>query len=132
MQKEVLKNKLFENLKRRRIIMRQIKAFIRRNMSDEAIAALRNAGFLSVSISEIEGTGMFTSTADVQVFNLPAIYNKMTKLEIVCREEDVKNIVEVIHKYAATGEKGDGVIYVSHVLQVFKVRTGKQNSEENL
>lgn len=109
--------------------MREIKAFIRRNMADEVVMALRNAGFMSVSIAHIEGTGKFTTT-DAPIFNLPPIYNKMTKLEMVCKKEDVQHIVEVIHKYGNTGEKGDGMIYVSEVLLVFKIRTGLESLED--
>jgi nitrogen regulatory protein PII len=59
--------------------MRAIKAFIRRNMADEVVMALRNAGFMSTSMSDVEGTGKFT-TGDVQIFNLPANYsNSMQK-----------------------------------------------------
>ncbi len=85
--------------------MREIKAFIRRNMTDEVVVALRNAGFMSISISHAEGTGKFTTTDDVPVFNLPPMYNEMTKLEIVCRKEDIDSIIEVIHKYGSTGKK---------------------------
>ena len=109
--------------------MRAIKAFIRRNMANEVVMALRNAGFMSVSMSDVEGTGKFT-TGDVQIFNLPANYSKMTKLEIVCSKEDVESIIEVIHKYGSTGEKGDGMIYVSEVIQVFKIRTGLESMED--
>ena len=110
--------------------MREIKAFIRRNKVDEIVMALRNAGFMSVSISHVEGTGKFTISSDVPIFNLPAIYDEMTKLEIVCRKEDVESIIEVIHKYGSTGEKGDGMIYVSEVLQIFKIRTGLESVED--
>ncbi len=110
--------------------MREIKAFIRRSMADEVVMALRNAGFMSVSISPMEGTGKYTTTGDAPIFNLPPIYNKMTKLEMVCKKEDVQQIVEIIHKYGNTGEKGDGMIYVSEVLQVFKIRTGLESLED--
>jgi nitrogen regulatory protein P-II 1 len=109
--------------------MREIKAFIRLNIADEVVVALRNAGFMSVSIAHIEGTGKFT-TIDVPVFNLPAIYKKVTKLEIVCRKEDIERIIEVIHKYGSTGEKGDGLIYTSEVLKVFKARTVLESVED--
>ncbi len=110
--------------------MREIKAIIRRNITGIVVATLRNEGFLSISMSEVEGTGKFTTTADVVVFNLPATYNKMSKLEIVCRKEDVQKIVEIIHKYGGTGEKGDGMIYISEVLQIYKVRTGQESIED--
>ncbi len=110
--------------------MREIKAFIRRNKIDEIVVALRNAGFMSVSISHIEGTGKFTTSSNVPIFNLTAIYNEMTKLEIACRKEDVESIIEIIHKYGSTREKGDGMIYVSEVLQVFKIRTELESLED--
>ena len=109
--------------------MRVIKAFIRRNMADEVVMSLRNAGFMSASLSDVEGTGKFT-IGDAHIFNLPAHYSKMTKLEIVCRKEDVGSIIEVIHKYGSTGEKGDGMIYVSEVIKVFKIRTGLESQED--
>ncbi|MDQ6761250.1 MAG: P-II family nitrogen regulator [Bacteroidota bacterium] len=110
--------------------MREIKAIVRRNLAGIVIATLRNEGFLSISISEVEGTGKFTRTPDVLVFNLPASYNKMSKLEIVCRKEDVQKIVEIIHKYGGTGEKGDGLVYISEVIQIYKVRTGQESIED--
>lgn len=109
--------------------MREIKAFIRRNMADEVVMSLRNAGFMSASMSDVEGTGKFT-TGDAYIFNLPAYYSKMAKLEIVCKKEDVGSIIEVIHKYGSTGEKGDGMIYVSEVIKVFKIRTGIESLED--
>ena len=109
--------------------MRAIKAFIRRNMADDVVMSLRNAGFMSASMSDVEGTGKFT-TGDAHIFNLPAHYSKMTKLEIVCKKEDVESIIEVIHKYGSTGEKGDGMIYVSEVIKVFKIRTGLESLED--
>ena len=78
----------------------------------------------------MEGTGKYTTTTEVPVFNLPAIYNKITKLEIICLKEDVDSITEVIDPYGSTGEKGDGIIYVLDVLQVFKIRTGLGNLED--
>ena len=110
--------------------MREVKVIIRRNLAGIVVEALRNEGILSISISEVEGTGKFTTTADVLVFNLPASYNKMSKLEIVCRKEDVHKIVEIIPKYGGTGEKGDGMIYISEVLQIYKVRTGQESIED--
>jgi nitrogen regulatory protein P-II 1 len=40
--------------------MRETKAFIRLNMVNEVVVALRNAGFMSISLSQMEGTGKYT------------------------------------------------------------------------
>ncbi|MEO7047535.1 MAG: P-II family nitrogen regulator [Ferruginibacter sp.] len=49
---------------------------------------------------------------------------------VECRKERVGIIIEVIHKYGSTGEKGDGMIYVLEVLQVFKVKTEAESLED--
>lgn len=60
----------------------------------------------------------------------PVTHSQMSKLEIVCKKEDVDTIVRIIHKHGSTGEKGDGLIYVSDLLQVIKVRTGQETKED--
>lgn len=110
--------------------MREIKAFIRTKRTREVIDALRDAGFSSLTISEAEGTGKYTKKEDKPSFRFPVTHSKMTKLEIVCKKEDVDTIVRVIHKSGSTGEKGDGLIYVSDVLQVLKVRNGQESHDD--
>ena len=110
--------------------MREIKAFIRQSRTNEIIGALRDAGFNSLTVSEAEGTGKYTKQEDMPSLRFPVTHSKMSKLEIVCKKEDVNNIVKIIHEHGGTGEKGDGLIYVSEVLKTYKVRTGEENSED--
>jgi nitrogen regulatory protein P-II 1 len=110
--------------------MREIKAFIRKERTREVVEALRDAGFYSVTVSEAEGTGKYTKKEDMPSLRFPVTHSKITKLEIVCKKEDVDTVVRVIHKRGSTGEKGDGLIYVSDVLQVFKVRNGQESRDE--
>lgn len=50
---------------------------------------------------------------------------KCQKLEIVCKKEDVEAVVKIIHEHGETGEKEDGLIYMSEESKIYKVRTGK-------
>ena len=54
----------------------------------------------------------------------------MSKLEIVCKKEDVPRIVQVIYQQGGKGEKGEGLIYVSEVLEIYKVKTGELSKED--
>jgi nitrogen regulatory protein P-II 1 len=54
----------------------------------------------------------------------------MAKLEIVCKKEDVQEIVKTISMHGGTGETGDGIIYVSQIEQIVKVRTGKEDKQD--
>ena len=110
--------------------MREIKAFIRTKRTREVVDALRDAGFSSLTVSEAEGTGKYTKKEDKPSLRFPVTHSKMTKLEVVCRREDVAKIVRVIHENGSTGEKGDGLIYVSDVMQVYKVRNGQESRDD--
>ena len=45
------------------------------------------------------------------------------KIEIICIEEEVNKIVNSIAINAATGEPGDGKIFVSDISDVIRIRT---------
>ncbi|MFV1980401.1 MAG: P-II family nitrogen regulator, partial [Rhodothermia bacterium] len=51
-------------------------------------------------------------------------YSDVAKLEVVCQDQQVHEIVQTIRKAAFTGLKGDGIIFVSPVEMAIKVRTG--------
>lgn len=110
--------------------MREVKAFIRHNMVNEVIKALRDQDFKSVTVTEVEGTGRYTRPDAKPSLKFPLTHSKMTKLELVCKREDVTKIVQIISEYGGTGEKGDGLIYVSDVMQVYKVRTGQESNDD--
>ena len=110
--------------------MREIKAIIRETITNKVIEALRDAGFPSLTVSEAEGTGKYTKKGDMPSLRFPLTHSKMTKLEVLCKKEDVEKIVKVIHENGGTGKKGEGLIYVSKVLKVYKVRTGKESKED--
>lgn len=92
------------------------------------LKALRSAGFNSVTVTEVEGTGRFTKPDAAPSLKFTVLHSKMAKLELVIKKEDVAEVVKVVSEAGGTGEKGDGIIYVSEVEQIFKVRTGKEDS----
>ncbi len=110
--------------------MKEIKAFIRENRTTEVVESLRDSGFLSMTLSEVEGTGRFTTKEDMPSLKFPVTHCKRVKLEIVCRKEDVEQIFQLIQEHGSTGEKGDGLIYVSDVEQILKIRTGEDGRND--
>lgn len=101
-------------------MMREIKSFIRKNRTVKVIEALRGGGFSSMTVAEAEGTGKYTKNEDMPSLRFPVTHSQMSKLKIVCRNEDVDMIVSLIHKHGSTGEKGDGLIYVSDVYRYLR------------
>ena len=52
-----------------------------------------------------------------------------TKVEIICKDEDVEKIKSSIFQIAHTGKVGDGKIVVTNVENLSKIRTGEENEE---
>ena len=110
--------------------MREVKAFVRSTRINDVIKGLRDSDFRSMTVTEAEGTGRFTEPDAKPSLKFPITHSKMAKLELLCKKEDVETIVRLIHENGGTGEKGDGIIYVSKVEQVFKVKTGEESRHE--
>ncbi len=108
--------------------MKLIKAYIRHRKSEEVYHALRQAGFCCMTFVECEGTGQYSDHEKEHIsdkYPFAEAY-RVIKLEILIAEEHVKTVVEIIRKNARTGYSGDGMILVSPVDEVFKVRTDEK------
>ncbi|NOX36753.1 MAG: P-II family nitrogen regulator [Calditrichaeota bacterium] len=107
--------------------MKEIKAYIRVEKAVDVLRALDEAGIDGVTLIDVMGMGTLADPQQTK-YSIEYVekYSRISKLEVVCRDEDVHKIVETIRKAAYTGLKGDGMIYVSPVDMVVKIRTGAQ------
>jgi len=105
--------------------MKEIKAYLRRSRMDEVVHALRAIGVTSMSIISVEGIGALADPEESELsIDYVTAYSHVAKLELVCREADMRRIVGVIQKLARTGDPGDGIIFVSTIDDAIKIRTG--------
>jgi len=110
--------------------MKEIKAFVRPNKVNEIVHHLIDNGFENITLSLAEGTGKLQ---DENVFvsqKFSVTDSEIAKLEIVAADEDVDTICAIICEYGCTLNTGDGLIYVSHVEKVYRVKTGLENGEK--
>ena len=54
------------------------------------------------------------------------------KIEVVVADENLAGAVEAIRKAAQTGRIGDGKIFVSHVEEAIRIRTGETGARRGL
>ncbi|MEX2565040.1 MAG: P-II family nitrogen regulator, partial [Cyclobacteriaceae bacterium] len=91
---------------------------------------LKKEGFCCYTITTAEGTGNYTDPGtDFPSLKHPFSHSEVAKLEIVARDENVQSIVKTIHEHGKTGRRGDGLIYITPVLEAYRVRdfrTGKE------
>ncbi|MGM0613670.1 MAG: P-II family nitrogen regulator [Bacteroidota bacterium] len=104
--------------------MKLIQAYIRHRKTEEVHDAMKKAGYCCMTFVECEGTGKFS---DQESGHLSEKYPfadayKVIKLEVLLADEHVQAVIDLIKKNARTGYSGDGMIIVSPVDEVYKVR----------
>ena len=106
--------------------MKKIEAIIKPFKLDEVKEALQEIGLQGITVTEAKGFGRqkghteLYRGAEYVVDFLPKV-----KIEIVLNDDDVEAAIEAISKAAETGRIGDGKIFVSHIEQAIRIRTGE-------
>ncbi|WP_291856967.1 P-II family nitrogen regulator [Marinilabilia sp.] len=104
--------------------MRLIKAYIRHIKVEEVYKALKSEGFGAMTLVECEGTGKYTDSEQGHISEKYPFADacKVTKIEILVSQNNVKKVVALIREKGRTGYKGDGMILVSPVDEAYKIK----------
>ncbi len=111
--------------------MKEIKAIIRPFKLMEVVEELQKIdGLPGVTVSEIKGFGKdrARNAKDKVVYEMVEFVSRI-KLEVVVDDAMVDEVVNVIQKYAHTGNAGDGKIFVSTVDETVKIRTNERGRD---
>lgn len=105
--------------------MMMIRAIVRPEKTGTIMSELHSAGFPAVTKMDVVGRG---KQKGVRIGDV--VYDELPKemLLIVVNDEDKDDVINIIMKYAKTGEKGaygDGKIFVSAVDEVYTISSGK-------
>jgi nitrogen regulatory protein P-II 1 len=108
--------------------MKLIKAYIRHRKVEAVYEALKEAGFCCMTFVECEGTGQYSDAGkqDISLKYPYATTYRVIKLELLVSDEYVSKIIGIIRENGRTGYRGDGMIIISPVENVFKVRTDEE------
>ena len=108
--------------------MKEIKAYVRCEKADEVVHELERAGVNGLTLIDVMAVGKNIDERTAK-YSLQCVekFQKVAKIEVICSDEEVDRFVEVLRKAAYTGMKGDGLIAVSDVERVVKIRTGEEN-----
>ncbi len=109
--------------------MKEIKAFVKPFKVNDILNLLLQAGYPNTTVSLAEGTGSFKSEESTLSTHFSITDSKVAKIEIVCNDRDVDQIINIISIRGRTGNPGDGLIYVSDIQKVIRVRTGLETEE---
>jgi nitrogen regulatory protein P-II 1 len=110
--------------------VKKIEAVIKPFKLDEVKDALHEVGLQGITVVEAKGFGRqkghteLYRGAEYVVDFLPKV-----KIELVCPDNVVERAVEAIVNAARTGRIGDGKIFVTHIEEAIRIRTGERGDE---
>ena len=110
--------------------MKLVTAVIKPFKLDDVREALSEIGVQGITVTEVKGFGRqkghteLYRGAEYVVDFLPKV-----KLEIAISEDMLDKVIEAVMGAANSGKIGDGKIFVSHLEQVIRIRTGETGSD---
>jgi nitrogen regulatory protein P-II 2 len=110
--------------------MKLVTAIIKPFKLDDVRTALGEVGVTGLTVTEVRGFGRqkghteLYRGAEYVVDFLPKM-----KIETAVADDQVELVIEAVTKAAATGNIGDGKIFVSALDEVIRIRTGETGAE---
>lgn len=110
--------------------MKMVVAYIRHESFEPIRQELAEAGFPSLSITEVKGSGRQKGITEHYRGSEIAIHLRpKLKVECVVDDGDVGTIVDTILRHARTGSVGDGKVFLVPVEDAIRIRTGESGAE---
>ncbi len=109
--------------------MKKIEAIIRKTKFEEVKETLHDNGIEFFSFWEARGVGMARESRVYRGIMYDTSSIERTYLEIVVRDVNLDRTIEALLKAAATGEVGDGKIFISTIDESIRIRTGERGDE---
>lgn len=110
--------------------MKKIEAIVRASRFDEVKEALAEKEIYFFTFYEVKGYGHQKGESRSYRGTVYDVgYIARIKLEILISETFVDAAIVAIESAAKTGEKGDGLIYVSDIDKTVNIRSGKTGSD---
>ncbi len=107
--------------------MKYVLAFVSPDRFDHLVEEFADHHVRGLSISEARGFGQEHDPGHPDHRSHPTVdLVKKLRVEIVCRNEEVEDILAALYKAAHTGRRGDGKVFVMEVLEAFRLKTGER------
>jgi nitrogen regulatory protein P-II 1 len=110
--------------------MKLVTAVIKPFRLDEVNDALAAVGVVGLTVSEVEGAGRQRGHTEVyRGAEYTVDFVPKLRVEVVCDDPLVADVVDAIAGAARTGKIGDGKIWVLAVEDVVRIRTGERGAD---
>lgn len=110
--------------------MKLVTAIVRPHAVDDIKSGLQELGIEGLTVSEVRGYGRQRGHTEVyRGAEYTVEFVPKMRLEVLCSDERVDEVVEAIVKYGRSGQVGDGKVFVTPVDRVIRIRTGEEDHD---
>lgn len=112
--------------------MKKIEAIIRPEKLNDVKEEMSAIGVNGMTVSNVLGFG--NQKGYTQIYRGQEIVSRLltkVKLEVVVPDEKVDQVVNTLITTAKTGKFGDGKIFISDIINAYRIRTG-ENGDASL
>lgn len=107
--------------------MKKITAIVRLGLVGEIISSIMKTGCRCISVVDTCALGdMIDPENEHLSFRYEGGYTRMSRIEVLCREEDVDGLVAIVKAHGQTDHRGDGIVYVSSVERAVWIQEGQE------
>ena len=107
-----------------------VTAIIKPFKLEEVKEALRGAGILGLTVSEVQGFGRQGGKSETFRGSEYAVaFVPKVKIEVLVNDSEVDKVVDLIGITARTGKIGDGKVWAVPTSRVMRVRTGEMGED---
>jgi len=110
--------------------MKKIEAIVRHFKLEDVKNALTEQGIHGMTVSEVRGFGRQKGHTEMYRGTEYAVdFVPKVKLEVVCSDDNLDKVIEIVLRTAQTGQIGDGKIFVTNLEESIRIRTGEKGEE---
>lgn len=109
--------------------MKKVEAIIRKTKFEEVKEALHDVGIEFITFWDVRGVGKATQARVYRGIMYDTSTIERMMVTFVCREKFLDPAIQTIMESAKTGQVGDGRIFVSEILDGYRIRTGDRGDK---
>ena len=110
--------------------MKKIEAIVRHFKLEDVKNALTELGIHGMTVSEVRGFGRQKGHTEMYRGTEYAVdFVPKVKIEVVCTDDNLQNVVDTVLRTAQTGQIGDGKLFVSNLENTIRIRTGETGED---
>jgi nitrogen regulatory protein P-II 1 len=109
--------------------MKKIEAIIRKSRFNEVKNELQNVGIDFFSFWDVRGVGKSRQERIYRGIVYDTSTIERTMVSIIVRDKNLDKTVNALLNAAKTGNIGDGKIFISDIIESYRIRTGEKGED---